>query len=87
VVKHADGTYASYAHLSPFSARVKPGQRVSGGTPLATSGETGFTSGPHLHFDVYRPVVGGFRETIAVAFGTRDGIVRQVAAGEDYCRQ
>ncbi|MBL8250265.1 MAG: M23 family metallopeptidase [Candidatus Competibacter sp.] len=53
-VLHADGTMAIYAHLHPDSIRVAPGQRVERGTWLANSGNTGFSTGPHLHFAIQR---------------------------------
>jgi murein DD-endopeptidase MepM/ murein hydrolase activator NlpD len=85
VVRHPDGTYANYAHLSQYSALVETGQEIETGAPLGKSGTTGFTGGPHLHFDVYRPTEGAFRETIAVAFRTAAGVARAVAPGEEYC--
>ena len=51
-ILHDDGTMAVYAHLAWNSIRVRPGQRVSRGEYLADSGNTGFSSGPHLHFAV-----------------------------------
>ena len=53
-VLHADGTMAVYLHLAQGSVRVKEGQRVAQGTPLALSGNTGNSTGPHLHFVVQR---------------------------------
>ncbi len=52
LVQHDDGTLGEYMHLSPSGIEVKPGQRVERGTPLALSGNTGFSSTPHLHFGV-----------------------------------
>jgi murein DD-endopeptidase MepM/ murein hydrolase activator NlpD len=49
---HDDGSMAVYAHLEANSARVRPGARVPAGTWIANSGNTGFSSGPHLHFVV-----------------------------------
>lgn len=51
---HADGTMAVYAHLQADSVRVRPGQRVERGDWLANSGNTGYSTGPHLHFAVQR---------------------------------
>ena len=51
-VLHADGGMALYAHLRTGSLRVRPGQRVEAGQVLAASGNTGRSSGPHLHFAV-----------------------------------
>ncbi|MEU9171282.1 transglycosylase family protein [Streptomyces sp. NPDC048420] len=50
VVRHADGRYTQYAHLSAIS--VKAGQSVGGGQRIGRSGSTGNSSGPHLHFEV-----------------------------------
>ncbi|SPF00504.1 transglycosylase family protein [Streptomyces sp. MA5143a] len=50
VIRHADGRYTQYAHLSAIS--VKAGQQVSAGQRIGRSGSTGNSSGPHLHFEV-----------------------------------
>ncbi|MEU1319970.1 transglycosylase family protein [Streptomyces tibetensis] len=50
VVRHADGRYSQYAHLSAIS--VRDGQSVSVGQRIGRSGSTGNSSGPHLHFEV-----------------------------------
>lgn len=66
-VLHDDGTLSLYAHLNWNSIRVKPGDRVRAGQYIADSGNTGFTSGPHLHFAVQRNV--GFRvQSLPVVF-------------------
>ncbi len=51
---HSDGTMTLYAHLRARSVRVQPGQRVQAGEQLADSGNTGYSTGPHLHFAVQR---------------------------------
>lgn len=51
LVKHDNGLSTIYAHLS--LASVKVGQRVSSGETIAYSGNTGASTGPHLHFGVY----------------------------------
>lgn len=52
LVRHDDGTIGEYMHLSPSGVEVHPGQRVKRGQELALSGNTGFSSTPHLHFQV-----------------------------------
>lgn len=51
-VLHDDGSMAVYAHLQPDSVSVAIGRRVRAGQLIARSGNTGFSSGPHLHFAV-----------------------------------
>ncbi|MFF9425101.1 transglycosylase family protein [Streptomyces sp. NPDC014746] len=50
VVRHDDGRYSQYAHLSALT--VREGQRVHAGQRIARSGSTGNSSGPHLHFEI-----------------------------------
>ena len=70
-ILHDDGTYAVYAHLNWNSIRVRPGDRVARGEYIADSGNTGFSSGPHLHFAVIRNV--GMRaESVPVRFEGAD---------------
>ena len=46
------GRYALYAHLQPGSIPVRTGQRVQRGQTLGLVGNTGLSSGPHLHFQI-----------------------------------
>jgi murein DD-endopeptidase MepM/ murein hydrolase activator NlpD len=52
VIDHGNGEFSMYAHLQPGSVRVKPGDRVSAGQPIARLGGSGNSTEPHLHFQV-----------------------------------
>lgn len=49
-ILHDDGSMALYAHLKENGILVSTGQRVGLGEPIGYSGNTGYSSGPHLHF-------------------------------------
>lgn len=51
-IVHDDGSMALYAHLKEDGVLVRAGQRVQTGQQIGLSGNTGFTSAPHLHFVV-----------------------------------
>ena len=77
-----DGSMAVYAHLAPESVIVLPGDRVHAGDFLGKSGDTGYTTGPHLHFVVQKNA--GMR-LLSIPFNMDgvdpDGSRRQVASG------
>ncbi|MGP7815344.1 peptidoglycan DD-metalloendopeptidase family protein [Glutamicibacter soli] len=52
VMDHTNGLSSYYGHLSGWSA--KPGQRVKAGDVIARSGNTGRSTGPHLHAELWR---------------------------------
>ena len=62
---HDDGTMGVYLHLKHGSVQVREGQRVRTGELLAQSGNTGNSTGPHLHFVVQKNV--GLN-TVSIAF-------------------
>ena len=84
MIRHDDGTYAEYLHLKQNGVLVHLGDQVQAGQPIALSGNTGYTSGPHLHFAVFRAIDGNTRETLPVKFKTKDGSIQTLEQGKTY---
>lgn len=84
MIRHDDGTLGHYCHLQKNGATVKPGQRVEAGEVIGRSGNTGFSSGPHLHFAVVKPRNGLERESLPVQFRTSNPGGETLVIGETY---
>ena len=54
-IKHDNGYYTLYGHMAYNTVRVSVGQRVSRGEILGYMGNTGYSFGGHLHFEVRNP--------------------------------
>lgn len=52
IIDHGEGHQTYYAHLSGFSTAIKPGSQVRRGEEIGFVGSTGFSTGPHLHFEI-----------------------------------
>jgi murein DD-endopeptidase MepM/ murein hydrolase activator NlpD len=81
-ILHDDGTFSVYAHLNWNSIRVKPGDRVRAGEYIADSGNTGFTSGPHLHFAVQKNA-GLSLQSVPVVFRGANSVPVVPASGNE----
>lgn len=73
MVMHDDGTFGNYVHLRRNGAIVEPQERVQAGQLIGYSGNTGRSSGPHLHFDVRVPLADGSMQSIPIRMLGTDG--------------
>ncbi|MFB6706652.1 M23 family metallopeptidase [Streptomyces sp. NPDC056333] len=71
VIKHDNGMYSQYAHLSRIDVHI--GQSVEKGQQIALSGNTGNSSGPHLHFEI-RTTANYGSAVNPVAFLSKQGV-------------
>jgi len=80
-ILHDDGSMAVYAHLQVDRAQVYAGMPVKAGQIIAYSGNTGYSSGPHLHFAVQ---VNQGMNLVAVPFkfSDRQGRLSEPKAGQ-----
>ncbi len=84
-IEHSDGTIAQYYHLKQHGVAVNAGQLVTKGQFIGLSGNTGYSSGPHLHFGVYK-VDSDFHSTVTLPFKfkTNIGVVDSPAKGNVF---
>lgn len=80
-ILHEDGTYADYVHLQKNGALVDVGDSVKAGQRIGLSGNTGRTTGPHLHFQVYLPTPEGTMKSLPTNFYNHLGEVGRIEVG------
>jgi len=89
IVEHEDKTLGRYFHLKQDSVKVKFGDSIKKGELLALSGNTGRTSGPHLHFVVTKAEAVGdnYRSmSVPIKFQCSEGILDNPISGRTYCQ-
>jgi hypothetical protein len=82
-VRHSDGTVALYMHLREM--KVKLGATVTQGQLIALSGNSGYTSGPHLHFQLQNDCGIWFCSSVPVKFADAPGLAKGVKAESGNC--
>jgi len=85
-ILHDDGTVGVYAHMVANSAQVVPGQKVETGEWIGRSGNSGFSSRPHLHFDVRAGSAGGQARTFPIVFNAARSPIAVPIADISYMR-
>jgi murein DD-endopeptidase MepM/ murein hydrolase activator NlpD len=83
-VLHSDGTVGVYLHLRKDGVAVAEGDLVEEGSLIGYSGNTGFSSQPHLHFGVYRVLDGARQESIPVQFRSTSETGLSLTRGQSY---
>lgn len=78
-ILHSDGTIGKYLHLAYGGVGVAEQQEVEAGAPIGLSGNTGFSTGEHLHFSVSTLHDKTLYETFNVRFATDTGIENLVS--------
>lgn len=84
IIRHDDGTLGEYAHLQKNGVLVEPGRKVRKGEEIGLSGNTGFSSGPHLHFMVTKVMEDGSSQSLPIRFRAGRGVVTDPREGELY---
>ncbi|GAC31381.1 M23 family metallopeptidase [Paraglaciecola polaris] len=67
-ILHTDGTTGEYYHLQQYGVKVTLGEHVTRGQLIGYSGNTGFSSLPHLHFAVYQAKSHGKYQSLPINF-------------------
>lgn len=78
IIYHNDGTFAEYTHIKQNGTNLKPGDQVKTGEQIGFSGNTGFSTGPHLHLVIFLQRIGGERDSLPTKFLTNDGTTSEL---------
>lgn len=82
-VRHADGTVALYMHLRQLA--VGEGDVVAQGDVIGLSGNSGYTSGPHLHFQLQNDCGIWFCQSVPVSFADAPALAKGKSATSGNC--
>ncbi len=83
VICHDDGTFSNYVHLEKNGVAVQVGDQVVQGQLIGKSGNTGWSSGPHLHFEVYARGIKK-NKSIPTVFLSESGKAIRLSEGKSY---
>ncbi|GEE01041.1 membrane protein [Gordonia spumicola] len=80
-VKAADGTITVYGHMAASGLKVKVGDHVTAGDVIALVGSEGFSTGPHLHFEVWIPKGGSYVKIDPAPWLAKRGVILSALVG------
>lgn len=85
-IEHTDGSVATYLHLTKNGSLVEAGDSVSQGQQIGLSGNSGRSTGPHLHFAVYTTSfdLETLNKTLAVSFSNTSAQIMGLQNDTDY---
>ncbi len=89
VIEHSDKTFGKYYHLKKGGVLVKVGDTINRGNLIGYSGNTGYSSGPHLHFSVSKVDPKYRQRPITLPFkfqSTNNGVITEPRRGDVYVR-
>jgi murein DD-endopeptidase MepM/ murein hydrolase activator NlpD len=84
LIRHGDGTLGHYVHLQKGGCRVQIGDQVKPGDWIGLSGNTGHSTGAHLHFAVFRASSGKSRQTVPIKYKTNPLLTEVLSEGKAY---
>ena len=86
-IAHSDDTFATYYHLKRGGVAVKVGDKVNRGDHIGYSGNTGYSSGPHLHFAVFKAASAKSTQSLPIKFLSTSGVIDNPKRGVSYRAQ
>ena len=83
-IQHSDGTIGEYAHIKYKGSLVTVGDYVQKGQKIALSGNTGYSSNPHLHFGVLKVIRDGKFKSVPIKVKTKNGVLPKLIVKDSY---
>lgn len=83
-IEHSDATFATYYHLNKNGVLPRLTQKIKRGEFIAYSGNTGYSSGPHLHLSIFKASSASRTKTIPIKLLGKNGIIKVPIQGKIY---